>query len=348
MERYVAIDNVCAWPNLTLLPGGEVLALGFNQPCHGRWEGDVACWANTDAGRGAWDFRSLVTEHEPTTVRMNHAAGLAGNGDMLALVSGWSDRSPAGQEPAKGFDQAKVLHPWVCRSADAGRSWATAPEGVELPEEMACLIPFGNIHSAEDGSLRCSMYGWDTPSTRREGNRISLMFRSADDGKSWQKFSVIGPVRHNETDILPLGQGRWLAAVRTADDGSLWAFRSDDDGATWREQGALTSPHEHPAGLVRLADGRVLLSYGVRLKGYYGVAAKLSEDDGKTFSPALMLVNFQTATDGGYPSSVQLDDGTILTAWYANRSPAHDRYHMGVLRWDPDAPLDAHNTAVLR
>lgn len=37
-----------------------------------------------------------MTQHESTTVRMNHAAGLAGNGDMLALVSGWPGRLPAG------------------------------------------------------------------------------------------------------------------------------------------------------------------------------------------------------------------------------------------------------------
>jgi hypothetical protein len=35
MERYVAIDNVCAWPNRTQLPGGVIVATLYNQPCHG-------------------------------------------------------------------------------------------------------------------------------------------------------------------------------------------------------------------------------------------------------------------------------------------------------------------------
>jgi hypothetical protein len=38
-------------------------------------------------------------------------------------------------------------------------------------------------------------------------------------------------------------------------------------------------------------------------------------------------------TDGGYPSSVQLKDGTIVTAYYCQRIPMHQRYHMGVVRW---------------
>ena len=42
-KGYVAIDNVCAWPNLTLMPNGEIAAVIFNEPCHGTWEGDVEC-----------------------------------------------------------------------------------------------------------------------------------------------------------------------------------------------------------------------------------------------------------------------------------------------------------------
>lgn len=43
-ERYVAIDNIGAWPNLTLMPDGEIAAVVFNQPCHGTWEGESECW----------------------------------------------------------------------------------------------------------------------------------------------------------------------------------------------------------------------------------------------------------------------------------------------------------------
>ena len=36
-----------------------------------------------------------------------------------------------------------------------------------------------------------------------------------------------------------------------------------------------------------------------------------------------------------YPSSVQLKDGRILTAYYAMAIPGHSGYHMGVVIWDP-------------
>ncbi len=35
LKRVVAVENVCAWPNLTLLPDGTVVAIFFNQPAHG-------------------------------------------------------------------------------------------------------------------------------------------------------------------------------------------------------------------------------------------------------------------------------------------------------------------------
>ncbi len=38
-------------------------------------------------------------------------------------------------------------------------------------------------------------------------------------------------------------------------------------------------------------------------------------------------------TDGGYPSTILAADGTYVTAYYARGVPAHQRYHMGIVRW---------------
>ena len=51
LDSVVAVDNVCAWPNLTLTGDGTILAVIYNQPCHLTAEGDVECWASTDDGR---------------------------------------------------------------------------------------------------------------------------------------------------------------------------------------------------------------------------------------------------------------------------------------------------------
>jgi len=328
MERYIAIDNVCAWPNLTMLRDGTIIATIFDQPCHGLWEGDVACGASSDGGR-LWERRGAPAPHEPGTNRMNVAAGLAAKGDLLVIASGWSDRPGPGVP--RWHQGAHILTPWVCRSADGGRTWERAAT-VAYPDPDGAYVPFGDIVGG-DGVLAASFY-----SARRGGSSSAYLFRSHDDGRTWGDVSLIAPDDYNETAILRLTEGRWLAACRTSRDGHLELWTSDDEGRNWRGEGALTLPGQHPAHLAELADGRILLVYGIRNRGLYGVGARLSADRGRTWGAPSVLADFGDATDGGYPASVQLADGTVVTAHYANRVPMHHRYHMGITRWQPDTP----------
>ena len=122
MERYVAVDNVCAWPNLTRMPDGTVAAIIFSQPTHGGWEGDVECWASEDDGR-TWGLRGVAARHEPGTNRMNVAAGLSHDGSLVVLASGHGGRKPAGEYSSAR--DVNILPIWTCRSVDGGRSWGS-------------------------------------------------------------------------------------------------------------------------------------------------------------------------------------------------------------------------------
>ena len=87
INRYVVVDNVCAWPNLTLLRDGTIAAIIHNQPSHSRLPGDIDCWVSRDGA--FWEKRANPAPNDPETVRMNVAAGLAGNGDLVVICSGW-------------------------------------------------------------------------------------------------------------------------------------------------------------------------------------------------------------------------------------------------------------------
>jgi hypothetical protein len=76
-----------------------------------------------------------------------------------------------------------------------------------------------------------------------------------------------------------------------------------------------------------------VLTYGNRVKDRYGVLAKVSNDDGKSWSAPIRLAR-TLDTDCGYPSTVQRSDGKIVTAYYAHKSAACDHYHMGVVIWE--------------
>jgi hypothetical protein len=330
------VDNVCAWPNLTLMPDGAIVATVFSQPCHGQWEGDVECWASEDGGR-LWRLRGIPAPHEAGTNRMNVSAGLAKNGDLVVLASGWDRRPPKGQPPASHVG-AQVLPAWVCRSRDGGRAWEIAGSGMPPPPkaDMCHLIPFGDVLVGGDGALYASAYaGCLKPEGGFDGRDSSFFLRSADDGRTWSVRSMIAADDYNETAILHLGERHWLAAARTARRQHLELLRSDDEGATWRRDQSLSLPRQIPAHLLRLQDKRLLLVYGMRCPQHSGVAARLSEDEGATWSVPALIVQF-TDGDGGYPASVQSADGKIVTAYYCKAQPDHQRYHMGVAICDPD------------
>ncbi len=142
--------------------------------------------------------------------------------------------------------------------------------------------------------------------------------------------------------VLP--DGRLLAVTRTLGDQHLELFVSEDSGATWYNSGPVTLGMQHPGHLLVLKDGRLLLTYGIRNRGLYGVGVRLSADQGQTWQPPRILVNLNLkddsscgpAFDVGYPSSVQAEDGTVVTAYYCNGIPSHQRYHMGIIRWHID------------
>jgi len=329
LQRVVAVEDVCAWPNLTLMPDGSVVAIFFNKPAHGTEEGDIECWASDDGLK--WEKRSTVTAHEPSTVRMNHAAGLAGNGDLVVLCSGWTDvKQP--ERPKQAPFRDNILRSWVLRSKDGGRTWEKRDAFPDAVKNWSNYIPFGDIWAGDDGALHTSCYQGEftdpSESSKTKGWR-SWYFRSEDDGWTWKPVSVIGP-RHNETDLFPLGGDRWLAAARID---AMELFRSEDNGVTWEEPVRVTGRNEINGHLARLDDGRLLFSYGVRVDGSRGVCAKLSEDEGLTWGEPWRLAHTVDGGDCGYPSSVQLADGTIVTAWYSKETPDHTGYHLGVSVW---------------
>jgi len=330
LSRHIAVENVCAWPNLTLMPDGTIAATIFGKPSHGQVPGDVEVWASTDGAK--WEKRGHPAPNEPETNRMNVGAGLAKNGDLLVLCSGWTNvKQP--ERPKQPVYRDAVLRSWVCRSSDGGRTWTQRKEFPAGLPGWSEYIPFGPIFVGEGGALHTSCYAGEyvdtSKSTKTKGWR-AWHFRSDDDGATWKVGSVIGAT-HNETSLFHLGGKRWMAAARTD---AMELFRSDDDGVTWTGPQRVTGRNEINGHLLRLKDGRLLLAYGNRIRDQFGVLAKLSSDEGKTWSAPIRLAR-TTEGDCGYPSSVQRADGKIVTAYYAKRSAELDRYHMGVVIWEP-------------
>jgi Neuraminidase (sialidase) len=111
--------------------------------------------------------------------------------------------------------------------------------------------------------------------------------------------------------------GTIIAQIRNhnaANKGETLQSESKDGGKTW------SLPHSIgvwglPSHLLKLRDGRFLMTYGHR-RLPFGNQARLSADNGQTWSDAMILSGDGAGGDLGYPSTVELGDGRLLTVWY--------------------------------
>ena len=169
-------------------------------------------------------------------------------------------------------------------------------------------------------------HGDDDPS-----KHWTYVVRSRDGGITWGDQTRIPIDDGDETCLLALPSGVVLAGVRVSGarvTERIYVMSSSDGGRSWSEPRRVTDTTQIPGDMIHLADGRVLLTFGHRTSPY-GVRALVSRDEGETWDHdnTIILVADSVRADCGYPSSAQLDDGSIFTAYYAYEStgPFQDR-----------------------
>jgi hypothetical protein len=185
-------------------------------------------------------------------------------------------------------------------------------------------------------------------SAEKEGGNEGqpLCIRTTDGGRMWELVGWIGeqPPAGYGYAIMPatvrLDGDAYLAMIRrggVADGKKSWwleAFLSPDDGRSWY---MLDEPRinnaGNPATLTRLADGRIALVYGWRLPPY-GIRARVSADDGQSWSDEFILRDDGANWDLGYPRTVQRPDGNLVTVYYFNDRSQRERYIAATI-WSP-------------
>ena len=108
-----------------------------------------------------------------------------------------------------------------------------------------------------------------------------------------------------------------MAVMRSEDGAYLASSFSSDQGRRWSEPRRITKDREHPADLLRLRSGNILLTYGERNKPY-GVQAMISTDEGASWSKndRVALAWDGDHSDIGYPVTIERPDGRLVTVYY--------------------------------
>lgn len=145
---------------------------------------------------------------------------------------------------------------------------------------------------------------------------------TSKDGISWTVKSKVvdGDIPEyeglSESHAVVLPSGRILVQIRYngKDKHGICQTYSDDGGKTF---GALRFVIEKgfPPHLKLLKNGDVLSSYGYRFDDM-GIRARISKDGGDSWSDELLIVAHSKNPDLGYPTTVELTDGTFLTVYY--------------------------------
>jgi len=217
------------------------------------------------------------------------------------------DPSP---EASKRWKHTTAL--FLVTSSDGGKSW-DEPRAVPT-RTLSLASPYGRIIADTEGTLYLGVYG--SPRRSIRGVRhASVLMRSRDGGMSWGAETVVA-AGYNETAFAFVGE-RLVAALRS-ESGHVAIATSADRGKSWSKPRQITRDGEHPADLCLLASGKLLLSFGRRIRPY-GAGALLSPDGGlswERYREVLLAGDGVLNHDLGYPSTVQLEDGKIVTLLY--------------------------------
>lgn len=324
-------DLYCGWPTLTRRSNGQlILVWSGGREDHVCPFGRVEMMRSDDDGKtwtwprtlldGAIDDRDAgVLETSRGTLLVTTFTSLAYEPSLNQALQ---KRGQAGAWPEERLQRWLAVHrrlddarrkeelgQWMIRSTDGGVTWSSRyPSLVNSPH--------GPIQLTDGRLLYAGVRLWDP------GRQVGVC-ESTDDGQSWRWLADL-PVRdgdqrddYHELHAVETDSGKILVHIRNHNRNhsrETLQCESTDGGKTW------STPHSIgvwglPSFLLRLRSGRLLMSYGYR-RAPFGNQARYSDDDGQTWSEPISISQDGAGGDLGYPSTVELADGSLLTVWY--------------------------------
>lgn len=328
--KVISLDDYYhGWPTVTRRQNGDLVCVwSGGRESHICPFGRVEMIVSHDEGK-AWSFPQVILDgpsddRDAGVLETSRGTLLATTFTSLAYVpslekananpESWDASRLARWNGAHNRiskqERQRHLGCWMIRSEDGGATWSERYRSV-------VNSPHGPIQLADGRLLYPGKVLW-----QGENQKIGVA-ESFDDGRNWHWLSEIAPreeevsSNYHELHGIETKSGKLVVQIRNhnaKNKGETLQTESTDGGKTWSE------PHSIgvwglPSFLTRLKDDRLLMSYGHR-RPPFGNQARLSSDEGVTWSDPMTISGDGAGGDLGYPSTVQLSDGSLLTIWY--------------------------------
>lgn len=324
LERF----GYFGWPSVARQQDGTLVAaasgLRFQHVCP--WGKSVLCTSRDDGQ--TWSA-PIVVNNTPMDDRDTGIISLGGQ--RLALTWFTSDTNMYRAYLRKSWNEDDmriadaIIDSWTTpmRQRWCG-SWIRISEDGEYWGEFL-RAPVNTPHGfivLKDGSWLYLGKRWDIgeDGTMRSHGAPIMAARSTDEGKSWTMLGQVPLAQGlldddtHEPHVVELADGTLLGFLRHHKPFQILTTKSTDGGLTWstaQPSNILGSP---PHAL-RHSSGAIVCVYGYRLAPY-GQRAMISRDNGATWQHDIILRDDGPDSDLGYPASVELPGGDLLTVYY--------------------------------
>jgi predicted neuraminidase len=296
-------------PSVVLLPDGHLLAVWFSGPFEASVNQLILGSFSSDEGR-TWSLPEVVQDF-PRKSDFDPAFIRDGNRVWFFFSAGRWNRYPDVRDSAHEVG-VQSFSTYMRYSDDSGQSWS--PPVAITPQ-----------HGSRTNGIKLSTGELLLPMEDFVGHEASVL-KSREGGKNWKLVGrVTSPAGADEPTIAELSSGSVLMILRTH-DGNLWKSVSKDRGETWSaaEKTGLTGTPTS-ANLLRLRDGRLVLTHDENPRYRTPLTMRVSEDDGMTWGEPLVLAETFIpdpkdpiwSAQVTYPSVAELADGTLVVVWAA-------------------------------
>lgn len=236
-------------------------------------------------------------------------------------------------------DESNLIGSTFRVSFDCGKTYSPIYKSpVTSPHGPVCL---------SDGSILWVGTSFDTSPSEKEElieaykinpndgscSYVGKVEKIKDENENNEKFITIPSVDEDYIEVerpeyliscepyaIELDDGSILCHIRVEPTFTLYQTKSFDKGKTWTTpKRLLPDMGGAPSHILKHSSGALIATYSYR-KNPFGIKALISYDNGESWADAGYIYKNEYSFDLGYPSCVELGDGSIICVFYTRLS----------------------------